>query len=67
MSERTYKLIELVGTSQTSYEEAIQLAVKRAKDTLDDLAWFEVTEFRGGLQDGAVEYQVKIKVAFRLH
>lgn len=67
MSEHTYKVVELVGSSQTSIEKAIENAVSRASKTLKNLDWFEVMETRGHLQDGKVaHYQVKLKVGFRL-
>jgi hypothetical protein len=65
--ESVYKLIELVGTSEESYEAAIRSAVAEASKTLEDLAWFEVIEHRGRISDGRVaEYQVKLRVAFKL-
>ncbi len=68
MSDKTYKLIELVGVSENSIEEAIQNAVARANQTLKNLDWFEVVEARGVIQDGTVnQFQVKIKVGFRLN
>ena len=68
MSDKTYKLIELVGVSENSIEEAIQNAVARANQTLKNLDWFEVVEARGVIQDGQVnQFQVKIKVGFRLN
>jgi flavin-binding protein dodecin len=68
MSDKTYKLIELVGVSENSIEEAIQNAVARANQTLKNLDWFEVVEARGVIQDGKVnQFQVKIKVGFRLN
>ena len=64
---RTYKLIELVGTSPTSYAEATKNAVERANETLMGLGWFEVTELRGLLENGTIsEYQVTLKVGFRV-
>ncbi len=64
---QTYKLIELVGLSNNSFSDAAQDAVTEASKTVRDIAWFEVTEQRGRVVDGAVkEYQVKIKVAFKL-
>jgi flavin-binding protein dodecin len=67
MADNTYKLIELVGTSETSIEEAIQNAITRANQTLKNLDWFEVVEARGLIQDGKVsQFQVKLKVGFRL-
>lgn len=67
MPEKTYKLIELVGVSAASMEEAIQNAIARANQTLKNLDWFEVVEARGLIQDGKVsQFQVKLKVGFRL-
>jgi dodecin len=64
---RTYKLVELVGTSPVSYAEATKNAIARAGETLRDLGWFEVTELRGLLENGAIsEYQVTLKVGFRV-
>jgi flavin-binding protein dodecin len=67
MQDKTYKLIELVGVSETSIEDGIQNALSRANQTLKNLDWFEVTETRGLIQEGKVnQFQVKIKVGFRL-
>ena len=64
---RTYKIIELVGTSPDSYEAAIRRAVQDASRTLRGLAWFEVGELRGVIQEGDVfEFQAKVKVGFRV-
>jgi flavin-binding protein dodecin len=64
---RTYKLVELVGTSPVSYTEATRNAVARAGETLRGLGWFEVTELRGLLDNGTIsEYQVTLKVGFRV-
>lgn len=67
MQEKTYKLIELVGVSSGSIEEAIQNAISRANQTLKNLDWFEVIETRGLIQEGKInQFQVKLKVGFRL-
>lgn len=67
MQEHTYKLIELVGTSEHTMEDAIRRAIEKASQTLKGLDWFEVTEARGLIHDGKVtQYQVKLKVGFRL-
>ena len=67
MSEHTYKLVEIVGSSPHSVDEAISNAIERASQTLKHLDWFEVTEIRGHITDGKVaHYQVKLKVGFRL-
>jgi dodecin len=63
----TYGISEVVGTSTTSIDEAITSAVARASTTVRGLDWFEVTEIRGHLEDGAVgHYQVGLKLGFRL-
>lgn len=67
MSDTVYKLVEVVGTSSESFAKAADRAVRKAATTLHNLDWFEVTEMRGRISDGAVaEYQVKLKVGFRL-
>ncbi|MCW9035783.1 MAG: dodecin family protein [Alphaproteobacteria bacterium] len=67
MSDRTYKKIELVGTSSESIEDAISGAIATASKSLDHIDWFEVVETRGHVVDGKVgHYQVVMKVGFRL-
>jgi dodecin len=67
MQEKTYKLIELVGVSATSIEDAVQNAIARANQTLKNLDWFEIIETRGLIQEGKInQFQVKLKVGFRL-
>lgn len=67
MAEEIYKLIELVGISDKSYEDAIQKAVSVASETLKGLSWFEVVELRGKIEDGKVlEYQAKLHIAFKI-
>ena len=68
MSEKTFKLVEIVGTSAESFARATDNAVKKASASLKDLRWFEVTDLRGCVGDGKVtEFQVTLKVGFRLH
>ncbi len=67
MSEHVYKIIELVGSSPNSSDEAIENAIAKAADSLRNLDWFEVVETRGHLVEGRIaHYQVKVKVGFRL-
>jgi hypothetical protein len=67
MTERTYRVTEIVGTSPETVDAAIRNAVRRASQTLRHLDWFEVTEVRGQIVDGEVaHYQVGLKVGFRL-
>ncbi|MCC2592064.1 dodecin family protein [Tessaracoccus sp. OS52] len=67
MSDNIYKVSEIVGTSTVGVSEAIDGAIARAAQTLKNLDWFEVTEIRGHIENGAVKhYQVGLKVGFRL-
>jgi flavin-binding protein dodecin len=62
-----YRVVEIVGSSRTSIEEAIQAAIGRADETLRHVRWFEVLETRGDVQGGSVaHYQVRLKVGFTL-
>jgi len=65
MENSVYKLVELVGTSPDSIEDAIASAIQRAGLTLRKLQWFEVVQIRGRVEKGNVErYQVTLKVGF---
>ena len=67
MSDRTYRVTEIVGTSPDGIDQAVRNGIERAGKTLRHIDWFEVTEIRGHARDGAVEhFQVGMKVGFRL-
>lgn len=67
MSDHVYKVVELVGSSSQSIEDAIDQAISRASSTLREIRWFEVTGTRGHVEDGRVaHYQVALKVGFTL-
>ena len=66
MGETVFKGTVIVGTSDQSFSHAIEVAIKRARQTLRNLSWFVVEEERGGLQQGRLEYQVTLRVFFRL-
>ena len=67
MTDRTYRVTEIVGTSPESIDAAVRNGLRRAGATLRHLDWFEVTEIRGQLEDGAIAHiQVGMKVGFRL-
>jgi flavin-binding protein dodecin len=67
VSEHTYKLVELVGSSKTSIEDAVQNAIGKAAESLRNLRWFQVAETRGYIEDGKVAYwQVTVKVGFTI-
>jgi len=65
--DHTYRVTEIVGSSQESLDQAIRNAIARAAESLRHLDWFEVTEIRGHIADGGVgHFQVTVKVGFRL-
>lgn len=67
MSEHVYKLIEIVGSSTTGIEDAVQNAVAKASKSLRNLRWFEVTQTRGHIENGRVaHWQVTLKIGFTL-
>ncbi len=67
MTDNIYKILELVGSSKDSIEEAIGNAIVRADNTIDNLDWFEVIDTRGHIENGKVaHYQVTVKIGFRL-
>jgi hypothetical protein len=66
MSESVYKIIELVGTSSTSWEDAAANAIKKASQTLRDLRIAEVSAMDLHINDGKIEsYRTKLKVSFK--
>jgi flavin-binding protein dodecin len=67
MTDHTYKIVELVGTSPESVTDAIQNAITRASTTIRNIRWFEVVQVRGDVVSGKVgHYQVTLKVGFTL-
>ncbi|WP_407563640.1 dodecin [Streptomyces sp. 184] len=67
MSEHTYRITEIVGSSPDGVDAAVRNGVARAAQTLRNLDWFEVTQVRGQLEDGVVaHWQVGLKLGFRL-
>jgi len=67
MANHVYRVTEIVGSSPDSLQQAIRNGVERAGQTLRNVEWFEVTEIRGQVADGAVaHFQVGMKVGFRL-
>ena len=67
MSDRTYRVTEIVGSSPDGVDQAIHNGIARASQTLRNLDWFEVTQVRGAIENGRItHYQVGLKVGFRL-
>lgn len=67
MDDHVYKVIEVVGSSTVSSDDAIQQAIAKSAKSLRNLDWFEVIETRGHIVNAKVaHFQVKIKIGFRL-
>jgi flavin-binding protein dodecin len=67
MVDSVFKIVELVGTSDTSISKAIDGAISKAGETVRHLGWFEVTQIRGRIDAGKIDsYQVTLKAGFRL-
>ncbi|MDW6065258.1 dodecin family protein [Streptomyces sp. FXJ1.4098] len=67
MSNHTYRVVEVVGSSGDGVDAAIASGIDRASKTLRELDWFEVTEIRGHMEQGRIaHYQVGLKIGFRI-
>jgi len=67
MSDATYKVSEIVGTSPESVQQAVRNGIERSSKTIRGLDWFEVTDIRGHIENGTVaHFQVTMKVGFKL-
>ena len=68
MADHTYKTIEITGSSRTSIEAAVESALARTGETVQNLRWFEVDNIRGHLEDGRIDHwQVTLKIGFALN
>ena len=67
MSDHIYRVTEVVGSSSESVQQAIRNGIERVSRTVRNVEWFEATEIRGHVTDGAIDaFQVTLKVGFRL-
>lgn len=65
MTDHVYRVVELVGSSETSIEDAIKAAISKASNTVRHMRWFQVVETRGHIEENQVmHYQVTMKVGF---
>ncbi|MBE7213092.1 MAG: dodecin domain-containing protein [Gluconacetobacter diazotrophicus] len=65
MADHVYRIVEVVGSSETGIEDAITTAVSKASNTLRHMRWFEVVETRGHIENNKVaHYQVTLKIGF---
>lgn len=67
MADHVYKQITLTGSSTVGIEDAVQKAIKKASESVRNMRWFEVTDTRGHIENGAIaHWQVSLKVGFTL-
>ena len=67
MSNHTYKIVEITGTSPDGIQQAIENAVADTSATIRNMRWFEVIDTRGQIVDGAVgHWQVTLKIGFTI-
>jgi len=67
MPSKTYKVIDVVGVSDDSIQQAVRNALKKAAQTIRNIDWFEVTEIRGAVRNNSEpEFQVSLRIGFRL-
>lgn len=64
---KIYKKVEVVGISEQSFSDAVQSAIVRASETIQNISWFEVQELRGAVDGNKItQYQVTVKLGFRV-
>jgi flavin-binding protein dodecin len=67
MPDKTYKIIEVVGVSEDSIQQAVRNAIAKARQTIRNIDWFEVKNIRGAVTAaGGMQFQVEVRIGFRL-
>ncbi|HVA78489.1 MAG TPA: dodecin [Candidatus Binataceae bacterium] len=67
MPDKSYKIIDIVGVSDESIQQAVRNALTKAQKTIRNIDWFEVKDIRGAVhKNGAPEFQVEVRIGFRL-
>jgi dodecin len=67
MPDKTYKIIEVVGVSDDSVQQAVRNAITKARETIRNIDWFEVGNIRGSVSKaGDLTFQVEVRIGFRL-
>ncbi len=67
MQNDVYKTIQITGSSKTSSDEAVRVALEKAAKTVHNLRWFRVTDTRGHIENGQIaHWQVSIELGFAL-
>ncbi len=68
MDDHIYKIIEITGTSDKSSDEAVENAIAKASNSINNVRWFQVTETRGSIDNGKVgRWQVTVKLGFTMN
>jgi dodecin len=66
MSDKTYKIVDVVGVSEESIHQAVRNALTKASQTLRNIDWFEVKNTRGSVHGKELQFQVEVRIGFRL-
>ena len=66
MPDKTYKIVEVVGVSEESIQQAVRNALAKANQTLRNIDWFEVKNIRGSVHGTGLQFQVEVRIGFRL-
>ena len=66
MIDKTYKIVEVVGVSEKSISDAVQNALAKARQTLRNVDWFETKNIRGAVHGTECQFQVEVRIGFRL-
>jgi flavin-binding protein dodecin len=66
MPDKTYKIVDVVGVSEESIHQAVRNALNKARQTLRNIDWFEVGNIRGSVHGAELQFQVEVRIGFRL-
>jgi flavin-binding protein dodecin len=66
MPDKTYKIVDVVGVSEESIHQAVRNAMSKANQTLRNVDWFEVKNIRGAMHGSELQFQVEVRIGFRL-
>jgi flavin-binding protein dodecin len=66
MPDKTYKIVDVVGVSEDSIHQAVRNALAKANQTLRNIDWFEVKNIRGSVHGAELQFQVEVRIGFRL-
>jgi flavin-binding protein dodecin len=66
MPDKTYTIIDVVGVSEDSVQQAVRNAMTKAGQTLRNIDWFEVKKIRGAMNKGEPVFQVEVQIGFRM-